>query len=340
MTCRPGLAEQEVGQVRVAARAPQDVLDQPRTGAGSAPSQDHLLDGPRIHPPQLQLGDRRHPERVGQPAVQPVALSQVGIAIGGQEAQPLAGDEPADQVGQGVQRARVGPLQVVEHDKRRPVCLQGVQDRPDLEQRDPRGRVVQGGHEVVQTAARSQAIPALARGGSQPVGQCLREGHVARHVRSEPKALTEQHVAAAVLGGPRSLANQARLADARLAVHQNQARLPENGKVHGRPQRRPFRLPTDQGRWPIHPTIIRPPASIVPCPEDFLRGTVTTPSRVGTAQRRTTTSERSRAACSARTRGRLSPHAPDTATPAFRSPRRHDRSGSADASHRRRTDHT
>ena len=147
-----------------------------------------------------------------------MAVVEVGIAIGAEDGQLLAGGKTRDQVRQCVQRARIGPLQVVDHQDRCPVGLDRVDSRPDLEQHEAVGRVVQCGDKVLHGAVGCEPVAALAPRGPQPLGEGLRERDVAGDVGAEPEALAEQDVEALIPGFAGGLSHQARLADAGLTV--------------------------------------------------------------------------------------------------------------------------
>ena len=252
-----GLAEDEIRQVGVAAGPPHHVLGPARNGSWTASGQDQLLHGPYVHPPYRELGHRRHPQRIGQPAVEAVALVEVGVPIGREDGQALAIGEPGDQVGQRVQGARVGPLQVVDHQDGWPVCLQLVHGGPDLEQRETVGRAGQGWDEVVEPAVRSKPVAGIAVGAPQPVGESLGERDVAGDLGAEAQALTEQDVAAALACRAGRLAHQARLADPGLAAQQEHAGLAGDRALDDDPQRLALGFATDQDGLGPHPMIIR-----------------------------------------------------------------------------------
>ena len=113
-------------------------------------------------------------------------------------------------------------------------------------------------------------VAALTLGGAQPLGEGLRERHVAGDVGTEPEALTEQDVKALLPSGRGSLSHQTGLADAGLTVQEEHARFAGYRALDHSPQSLAFRLATDQCWLDTRPMIIRQPADPRRCPRRVL----------------------------------------------------------------------
>ena len=79
---------------------------------------DLCLGAATVQRPEAKASDSRQPEHVGQPAVQGMPVGQHVVAGHQHEAErPVGG--PCDEVEQDIERAPVGPLQVVDNQEDR-----------------------------------------------------------------------------------------------------------------------------------------------------------------------------------------------------------------------------
>lgn len=164
--------DQELGQVGIPGRTREDLV-QHGPGHGAGPQQLHLLRGLLLgEPGQRHVVDRGQPDQVGQPAVEGVAVLELLVTVGAEHQQTLA-VEAGDEVGDEVQRADVGPLEVVDHQHGRALvrdagdrALELVQDAPGGASVHVRGRLRRG-HVALPTGQRVTDRGVRRRGGAE-----------------------------------------------------------------------------------------------------------------------------------------------------------------------------
>ena len=128
--------QQLLGDERVAAGALDELVDERRL---RRPAQDRLgLDGDLVgaEPTELEGLDRRHARELGDPRQQRVAAMELVAAVREHDrAGPAAAPhEVADEV----ERGRIGPVEVLEHDREGALRGGPLEQRPDRRRtRDP-----------------------------------------------------------------------------------------------------------------------------------------------------------------------------------------------------------
>jgi hypothetical protein len=125
-------AGQQDGEVRVAAGPAVHVVHE-RLSRGTPEQVGELLGGRRpVQAVERDLGEAGQAARLGEPAVQGVTVGDLAGPQGQYDGEPPPGRQ-GDRVQQHVERALVGPLQVVHHQEDRPRAARLLQPRVERE---------------------------------------------------------------------------------------------------------------------------------------------------------------------------------------------------------------
>ena len=254
--------QQLLGEERVALAAGVQPRDQSGIGGVAEDARDlrrelggrEGLELDALHPFAALLLGHERPQRVA--AVQLVA------AVGADEQHALVA-HAAQQRREELERRAVGPMQVLDREQDGRVGRQAVEqpaqhaEQPGLGERVAgRGRIALRrrraplGHEPRQLAARraDQRLEGLRRELAFEPSQRRGDGRIGQLAGAEGGALAAQHARPAIGGAPLELAQQPRLADARLAADEGRARHAALGSREGRLEARELRCATDELR--------------------------------------------------------------------------------------------
>ena len=251
----------------VAARTSMDPVDLGVVGEATHDRGDLSGDVGAIEPLQVQAARPRIALEFGQPGHDRVAVRQ-SVGPDGQHEQQAVSFEVAGQEGHEVARPPIDPVQVLEDQQRRGVGTE-VAEQPQHEPEQARlGETrtrVRGG---IASAGSSRDDPSdpgqepadllagrtqdgrdafrwqVAQEGSQRFGQ----RRVRQAVVGQVQAATDEDARAIVLGAGDELLDQARLADAGLAGHDDDARLAVGCARERRAQRGELRRSPDELR--------------------------------------------------------------------------------------------
>ena len=249
---RVGRRQQLLGEEGVALGARVQASDQAGLGGG-AEDAGHLLG-------ELGLGERRHLEALhdvaalllGEERAQRVLAVQLVAAVGAHDQQALVAQSP-QQRGEELEGGAVGPVDVLDGEQQRRLGGEAIQERSQQPEEPCLGDGVAGaGDALVALVGRA----ADAQLGQQPreidgrradqllegrrrelageAAQGRGDRRVGQPVGAEGQAVAAQDTRAALDREALELAQQARLADARLAPHEHGGRRAVGGSVERR----------------------------------------------------------------------------------------------------------
>ena len=225
----------------------------------------HRLDVGRQQAAQLDAPRLRRALQDGQQRAQRVTAVQLVGAVAERDQHALVG-EVAPQEREEVARRAVGPVDVLDDQDDRGVAAEAV-DRRQQRLEEPRlrlavgfaalmiacgraavaARVVQAGQQRRQLVARGgRKLQQRGVPGADQRPQGADQRRVGQLAVAKLDALAAEHARAIVARLARQLAQQPRLADARLAGHERQRRAARVGVAHGLHERRELVVAADQ----------------------------------------------------------------------------------------------
>ena len=226
---------------------------------------DQLQPGERA---QLDPLDPVQPLGLGEEGPQRVAPVELVGPVGRDQHEPLAA-RGAQQEGEEVARRAVGPVQVLDDEHERRLLGQPAeQGEQRLEQAGLGELLVGGGGGRVAGLGQQPAQLGLAGAGqlaegvgaelAPQVAQRRDDRGVGQLALAQLDAVAGQHARAGGPGALGALVHQAALADARVAGHQQRARLARGGALHGLVESGQLLGAADEGRtgYPPHRAII------------------------------------------------------------------------------------